>query len=174
MSIRAARRARSIGACLFLLVPAGLAAQAPARAEAQPPGPVAATGAVFVAPVSPLSDTLRLPVLDDAGEPIPFDEIHARVRPASGGKVVVGGVLGVVLGLAAGAAVAEVVSCGQEMQQTLCSPQETSLREAITGIGAGLGLGVGVASGWRSSAVSWQEAVEQIREERRNAAGRQP
>ena len=96
--------------------------------------------------------------------------IHARVEYGALG-LVLGSTLGAVAGIALGAAIASAVECGYENRQLLCSPQEESLREALTLVGLATGSVLGAAVGWKADAVTWQEAVEQIRRERESAAG---
>lgn len=116
---------------------------------------------------------VRLPVLDDRGVPIPFHEIQGRVE-GGGAGMVIGGLLGPVLGLAIGAVASSTITCGHEQGQELCSPQEDALQSVLLTIGVLTGTAVGMAVGWESDAVTWQEAIEQIRAERRAAAGETP
>lgn len=153
-----------------LLGPAPSAAQARPHAVTwpaswTPPLPVPVTSELALAALQ----ERRLPVLDDAGEPIPFSEIEARIDH-SGMK---GAFWAGLIGLAAGVAIGEAIgSCGEQRggYQYHCSPREEALRDILP---AGLGVTLGLAGawiGWEADVTTWQEALREVRLRRR--AGR--
>lgn len=127
-----------------------------------PPLPVPVTSELALA----APQERRLPVYDDAGEPIPFSEIEARIDPSGRKGAFWAGLIGVAIGVAIGEAIG---SCGEQRggYQYYCSPREESLRDILP---AGLGITLGLAgawAGWEADLTTWDEALREIRLRRR-------
>lgn len=135
----------------------------------QPPRFPVTPGPVPVLPLPTVQEPRRLPVLDDQGRAISFDEIQSRVEGGTTG-LLIGGAVGLVLGAVAAVGVRGLVGCGSAEglfgTYELCSPQETALRDALGGTALAATLVLGLWVGWDTDAVGWQEAIDRIREER--------
>lgn len=156
----------------------GLPADAPRTEVSTPVVPDMPTVMAWPAPpalpaLSPVGRRLlpqeaRLPIVDDAGDPIAFDLILSRVD-ASGSKGGAWGfVLGAVGGLAFGAAIGK---CGgvRGGYRYYCSPREEALQTALpVGLGFTLGFAFGWI-GWNADRTTFDEALADIRQERRLA-----
>jgi len=170
----AARRSLPL---LVTLVLAGVVAfPTPAAAQAAPGATARDAWPASWTPPPTLptqQEAARLPVLDDAGVVIPYGEIVARVDPSGARGAFIGGAIGVVVGAALGGLIAPN-DCNKRVGNfhVYCSPREEALKAAIPG-GLGIVLGVlGVWAGWESDRTTFDEAVEQIRAERRTGVGR--
>lgn len=109
-----------------------------------------------------------LPVYDDAGNVIRLSEIQAEVD-ASG---LAGAFWGSLLGVAVGSGLGSLLAPGQceEVRggyRYYCSPREEALNSALPGAFAILFGTLGGWIGWESDRVTFHEALEGIRERRR-------
>lgn len=173
---RPTRMALVFAPLFALSVPAGVS---DAAAQSRPAARVPWGFEPRVLPVSPVTPALapplgvlpvaqerRLPVYDDDGEVIPYEEIMALVDP-SGSK---GGTWGFILGAATGLIVGGLIGqCGgvRGGYRYYCSPREESLQTILPlGLGVTFGMGVGWA-GWSEDRTTFDEAVAEIRRQRR-------
>lgn len=144
-------------------------------AVVQPPRFAGTAAPVAPLPLATVQEPGRLPVLDDQGQVIAFEEIHRRVEGGTTG-LLIGGAVGLVVGVLATIGSRGFIACGERegLFGTVdnCSPQEAALRDAIGGTVVAAGLVLGLSVGWDADAVSWQEAIARIRAERNGAMGR--
>lgn len=127
-----------------------------------PSGPAASIG------ISSLHQERPLPVYDDDGNVIRLSEIQAEVD-ASGAA---GAFWGILVGVSVGSALGSLVAPGQceEVRggyRYYCSPREEALNSALPGAFAILLGTLGGWIGWESDRVTFDEALERIREGRR-------
>lgn len=116
--------------------------------------------------VFPVAQEWRLPVYDDDGEVIPYEEILALVDPSGSRGATWGFILGAVSGLVIGGIIGQ---CGGVRGgfRYYCSPREESLQTGLPlGLGFTFGMGFGWA-GWAGDRTTFDEAVEKIRLQRR-------
>lgn len=161
-------------ACIGALhgAPAGLEAQYRLRVspEWQSAAPWSPEVTVLTSGVDQVQ---RLPVYDDAGVPILFEAIEARVDRSGVKGAFWGGLAGLVGGAILGTALSPR-GCNHSEGgfYIACSPREDALRAAWP---LGLSL-VGMISlawvGSNADITTWQEAVTEIRQERRLEAVR--
>jgi hypothetical protein len=121
-----------------------------------------------------LQEVPRLPVYDDDGEPIPFDLIQERVDPSGLGGAFGGGLAGGVAGLIVGLIHQSLLNCdGSDLDDSEpCSPREHAMRDRLNVL---LPVTFGTIGAWlgrNRDITTWQEAVAEIREERRLGAPR--
>lgn len=140
-----------------------LAERVPIQPSVLPLGPTLSPAA---SDLVPLFQERRLPVYDDAGELISYDEIQALVDPSGSKGATWGFLLGGLAGIAIGAAVGK---CGgvRGGYRYYCSPREDSLRSILP---VGLGFTFGFAMGWvwwNVDRTTFDEAADQIRQQRR-------
>ena len=125
------------------------------------------TGPVF--PVGGPAQERPLPVYDDAGNVIRLSEIEMEMDTSGNAGAFWGLLIGAVLGSAAGSGLAprdcEYVSGGYRYY---CSPREEALNAALPGGLALVGGALGAWIGWEVDHVSFQEALEKVRERRRD------
>ncbi|MCA9736031.1 MAG: hypothetical protein R3E98_00335 [Gemmatimonadota bacterium] len=111
----------------------------------------------------------RLPVYDDAGVVIPYAEISERVSNRSGAAWVLGMVLGA-LGGAVGVGLTRYDCVEDDVYASnRCSPRESAMRVAVPVGLSTVGIVLGIVAGVEYERVTWREALEQIRRERREA-----
>lgn len=126
-------------------------------------------------PLYAVQEPRRLPVLDDQGRTIPFEEIQSRVEGGTTG-LLIGGAVGLVLGAVVAIAARSLIGCGEAEglfgTYEVCSPQETALRDTLGGTAIAAGVVLGMRVGWDTDAVTWQESVDRIRAERSGGTGR--
>lgn len=108
----------------------------------------------------------RLPVYDDAGEIIPFQEIEARVDPSGSTGAWWGALVGSSVGSGIGALLGR---CGGEEggYRYYCSPRDEALRNRLP-VGLGITFAIlGAWIGYSTDRTTFDEALSQIRYERR-------
>jgi len=141
----------------------------------QPPRFAGAAARHAPLPLDAVQEPRRLPVLDDHGRAIPFDEIQSRVEGGTTG-LLIGGAVGLVLGAVVAVAARGLIGCGEAEglfgTYEVCSPQETALRDTLGGTAIAAGIVLGMRVGWDTDAVTWQESVDRIRAERSGGTGR--
>ncbi len=125
--------------------------------------------------LQPVSQVARRPVLDDAGEVIPYALIVEFTDPSGANGTIFGGGLGLALGALAGWAIADGVECGHGRtafgSYELCSPREEALRRAWQNIGMVSGAFFGAWIGHEGDQTTWLEAIGEIRERSISAPG---
>lgn len=120
---------------------------------------------------NPHQEREPLPIFDHEGNRILRFQIERRVdRGLSGllwGSVIGSAVGGVLLN----ALFSGRMKCGSDWSGDLCSPQEKSLRERVPEWGMLLGLVGGGYLGFRWDRKTWDQAVRDIRRERKAGIG---
>lgn len=161
-----------------VVLPASVDAQSSPIPSDQRPGPAervspilsprlpAAAWPTLAAPSITITQETRLPVYDDAGQIIRFQEIAARVDESGDRGAFWGGLVGAVVGSGLGALVSQ---CGgiRDGFEYFCSPRDEALRDRLPmALGVTIGL-LGVLIGSDVDRTTFDEAISQIRYQRR-------